>query len=57
MLIESKVKKQKEEPHSLILPEEVIIKEAEEASEAEEEEDLVEEEDLSYVIIVITQNI
>jgi hypothetical protein len=57
MFIDSKVKKQKEDPHNLILPKEVIIKEVEEASETKEEEALVEEEDLSYVTIVINPKI
>jgi hypothetical protein len=52
MHIEYKEKNQKEEIHSIILPED-IIKEDEEVSEAVEEEDLAEEEDLLYVIIVI----
>jgi hypothetical protein len=46
-------KNQKEELHSIILPEEVIIKEEEEDSEVVEEVDLAEEEDLLYVIILI----
>jgi hypothetical protein len=57
MIIQSKVKKQKGESHSLILPEEIIIKEAYEVEGVKEEEALVEEEDLSYVIIAINLDI